>query len=806
MTRQIGWAAFAALFIAGAVVWGQQAGLESPLAESAIARKEANFVRVNGRPTVLLWARGLQDAGDLDQYAATGLNTAYVIIRGESDEELSAASALASAAEARGLMVVAALAPVALRDSEGLEVAVNARSEAYREAVIRFVNNAARAMQKHPRLIAWSVEAVPPDRVAWGDMGFRAYLEEWYGTLDALNTSWGSSFTDAERITVAGVRDVDAGLPGGIGRASLDFAYYREISYADALSLWARAIRLSDPGRLVLASSLPDYRSIISVRSDFDGLVLNTYPTVAEADWNSQNLHAVDIARRANRFVAIQTLLAESRSSANQVANWANAALLHGAAGVAFSSWPAIRDSEPLRQMVRQTAEAIEATGVFPAEPVARTAILYEPFAGGVMRGGQSLYGYLDGVTPNAPTSLFAAARGGSRFGPVDVLAVSSLADADLHQYGAIIAPMAFYLPQEAQVTIQNFVLRGGVLVADAGIAMYQGDGTVTSMPPIIRDLLGLRHADLGARGQEQDPFAGKPGQPGEVGQPGIAIPVGPGEAGLAINPDVQRFVDFLEEFLGRTDVRTYLGAEFVGEGGPGFRVRDLGNGFSVYAPTFLYETWDAGDPYFNEFHARILSRKRDLEVIGPQGVWPAVSVTPYSDWSIGVASPSGAAAAVDVFGARNQMYYVPAGAMRLANLEEENRVELLFPGAPLAVAEPIPIYLSPLESQVVVTASVVRYGADGVELLVHGAGSQAQVRPQGVELTGGTATPIVIEIRDGPYQLLPGSMHRVVVEEGVRGERRSEQAMMPDRDTGALVIRAPFRWARVIIEPAPEM
>lgn len=781
------------------------AGSAQEMAARGAARREANLLRVNNRPTVLMWARGLSDAADLDTYLAAGFNTAYLLVADPSDDGLAAAGALASAAEAKGLFVVMTVTPAAVQDSTGAQMSPDPKSDDYAAAVNTLTGKLAKRFgpSDHPKLLGWSVEGVPPNGFPWSDTGFRTYLRDWYGgSIADLNRSWGSDYAAWTDITAGGANDLDSSRPAGVGRARVDLAYYRQQSYADALDLWAKSLRAADPGRLVFASALPDYRSIISVPGSYDGMILNTYPAVAEQDWLTHNVHAVDIARRANQFAAVPTFLVNSSSDANQLANWMNEALLHGATGLALSDWSAVKQSDALQAMVKQTADAIATTHLFPVRPFARFAIVYEPIAGGATRNGRGLYGYLDGLTPTEPTTLFAVTRLGTEYGQMDVLAESSLRQVDLQQYGAIFAPMAFYLTDDAQVALHDFVLRGGALVVDAGVGMYQGDGTINSTPPVLTELLGMRYSELAESDQPSE--YGSLGEKGQAAEPGIAVPVGPGEAGLTLDPDVAKFADILGQFLSRPDVRKYLGADFVGENGPGFRVRGLGTGFAVYAPTFLYANWNSGDPYFDEFHQRILSWRRDVEVIEPEGVWPAVGVAVFSDWSIAVVSPNGNSAIVDAYGAKNQMYQVPLGAMRLGNPQEEQRVELLFPGEPLAVAVPVPIYLRVQDAGALVTASVSRYEAKGIELMVHGNGAEANVSASGVQVNGGDATSVEIEIRTGAYPIARGSLHHVTMQEGPRLRPR-EMDVMPNPDTGALVIQAAMRAARVTIVPAPE-
>ena len=774
----------------------QEQGLVEPRA--SIARREANYLRVNGVPAVLMWARGLESTADLDQYAALGLNTAYLRVTSASADALAQAAELASAAEERGLMIVIALAPTAFKDDYGNDLAIDAASDDYAGAVDGFVNAVVEGLGEHPRLVAWSVEAVPPGQVSLYDAGFVAYLREWYSSLSALNGSWGTEYADWSEIGLGAPRDIDSALTKGIGRASVDYAYYREVAYADALSLWAKSLRAADPGRLIFAGALTDYRSIISVRDDFDGMVLAAYPSLAEADWDTHNVHAVDIARRANRFAPVQTLEVGAGTTRGTAVAWAGLALAHGAAGVAFSSWPAVRASDELKAAATQIAGMARTNG-YPQQPRAQAAVLYEPIAGGTVRNGLSLYGYLDGVTPNSPSNLFWPCRAGDRYGLVDVLRWDMLGDADLSQYGAVIAPMAFYLPDEAQVTLQNYVLRGGALVVDLGAGMYQADGVVTSMPEIMRGIIGLRYLDIAPVDEQRRTI--DYGQPYNLAQPTPVTPLAPGQQGKEIDPALTRFVQSLELFLTRADVAKYLGDDFISDGDSGLRVNGLGKGFAVFAPFFLYEGWDSSNDSFNEFHDRILSRNSDLEMLAPEGIWPGVTATFYAGWSLGVASPDGLSTSVLAYGAKNQVYLVPGGVTRLYNAAETDQDELLFPGDPLARAVPLPIYLYPLDEGSAASVSVVHYGPDRIELVVTGSAAEARVRDGAVEMAGGVVTTMEIEIRSGLYPLSPASTHRVSIQ--ASGPRRPfDQDLMPNADTGSLVIRDSLAQARITITP----
>ncbi len=801
MKRLIGWLVVGVvLAAAGTCAAAENAAPPPPPVK---VRRDANFLRIDGRPALLLWAQGLTDADELDLYRQTGLNTLYVRVVDGSPEELEAVSALMSAAEEQGLYIVASLAPSAIRDEAGETLPVDPDDDRYRRAVEEFATRAAEALSAHPRLIAWLVEAVPPNRIAWGDAGFRSFLEEGYPSLAALNRSWGSNLASWDAITAAAARDVDSTFPWGVGRASVDLAAYREQTFARAVSLWATAVRSADPGRPVLASALTDYRSIASVTSDVDGMVLHVYPSLAEADYVTHNVQAVDIARRGNQFAAVQTLDVWAGDPA-QVDGWARLALLHGAAGVAFTDWKKIAGSSALQHVIQTLARDYGESASFPQTPLARIAVLYTPVAGGAARNGQGLYGYVDGLTPKEPTGLFDIVRTGTRYGLLDVLTLSALKETDLNRYGAIIAPAAFYLPDDSQVALQNFVLRGGVLVVDRGAGMYQAQGSVYSMPPLLRDLLGLRHADLSSPTLEKvtstQDTTGQQGSPGESG----LNPVNPIERGLESSQALQELASILEDVLAKKQVTTHFGEQFAVGQGPNLRVREFGKGLAVYVPMFLYQEWGANDPAFVKFHQEILKRRADIEVVFPNKLWPNVSVAVYRGWPIGV-SAAGTAVSVDAFDAENQAYLIPGGAMRFANPADDDRTELLFPPATLALARPVPIYLRPRAPGAVVAASVTRYDADGIEIALSGAGAQANVKGGVVRISGGVSVPVEIEIKGGLYPVAAGSIHHLTVTVGRRNRPLIDRDIMPSADTGSLVFTVGAQPARIVVEPVPE-
>lgn len=797
MSKRLRWFGITlGLICAATAAWAQDEALPRPAPRAATAKKDDNLIRVNGRPTVLLWADGLESVEDLDAYAGMGLNTAAITISDVSEEALAQAFDLASAAEERGLLVIGVLAPEKLVDEEGESLPLDPLLPAYVEAAQSFVQQAVTALGRHPRLIAWVVGGVLPDAVVWGDNGFRAYLRQIYSNVAALNTSWGTEYEDFSGVTTGAVGDIDSARPGGIGRARIDFADYRAKTYADTVGLWTEALRAADPRRLILVGGVTDYRSSISLHSGFEGIIAASTPTAAEADTITSNVHGVDVARRANQFIAVQTLDLTGTLTPSQLGNWINLALLHGASGIQFWSWSALRDSESFAAVVKQTAAALEETRWFPIKPVARAAVLYEPYAGGAMRYGKSLYGYLDGVTEKEPTELFFTVKNGTRYGLMDVLSAASLRQVDLKQYGAIFAPMALSLSDEAQVALNQFVLLGGALVADAGIGMYQAKGTVDSIPEIMLTTFGMREgqATLAARPEDTASHPGLTFEGVTPIQPGRSSPVSDEQA-------LEELLQELEALLYQPEVAKFLGQEFNTKDGPQFRARGLGKGFAVYAPAFLYQQWDAERADFASFHDYLLSWAYDLKVIEPDALWPPIAVVSAENKSVTVAAPNNNPTAVDLYFVSNQLYAVPKGVTKLWNTTAGSSVELLFPGAPLATAVALPIYIFPAEEETMVAVQVLQYEAEGIQLRVSGDGASVGVSGGEVYLRGGTSTPAEIAIGDGNFRVASGQSYRVVIED--LGRVQADYTVMPNPEDGQMVISGRFRSALVTITPA---
>ncbi len=607
------------------------------------------------------WCAGVTDAGDLDAYVAAGFDTLVVPLpwrTGEDgalfDTNFGPQRALASEGAKRGLQIVFSLpaSPEGLRATR-----ISADSPSYAALWTNWAQSAVTALQATPRLSGWMLPDDSRSLATFDDAGFRRYLSSHFASTDALNARWGTPYANFDAVSTTDVdvmvsdwkkrlkTDGNGALPklgslalvsdpnAAFAPAALSLADYKASSWKDLMSLWATTVRESDGRRPVFSGVCPDYAQLIAMPDGVDVSVAGVAPNVAEPDIMTHNPQAVDIARRGGTHRVVSRLSIQPRAdwSASYIASllprWVDAALAHGARGVAFDSFDALKRNPVLAEAITATLKRVKAGPLDSGAPLATTAVLLEPLAEGASLhiGGEletrGLYGFGDGLVSDEPSNLVASLRWGTAFGSVDYLSPDDLASVDLSAYSTILAPQLLDCSPQTAQKLGDFMRSGGTFVADLGLGALQNGGSASALPPQMALLAGgigpfeLRQDAFNLRGGALHPLLPTWGKMLDV-NPGMLLSRGEGigenafvgPVGFAVPPKGVLAVSVANgpriKFPGADEAAT-----------PSLSVTTVERGYFVFAPFRLWSFWRPGQPGFDPLHGDILARGANVAV-----------------------------------------------------------------------------------------------------------------------------------------------------------------------------------------------
>jgi hypothetical protein len=407
---------------------------------------------------------------------------------------------------------------------------------------------------------------------------------------------------------------------------------------------------------------------------EVDVSVPDLQPEWAEADVVTHNPQAVDIARRGGRFRAVP-MFATSSSTAlpkellpRLVGPWCETALLHGASGFGFSSWPDLAANEPLRNAVQSTLQRLQRpplAALWSTRAIVTAAVVLTPLADGhTLAGGppswsegpRGLYGFGENMVSGEPSNLAYTLRWGTMFGGVDYLSPDDIVEeaADetrptsfgapgmapshsaLTRYNTVLLPQALSVSPEVSKALTGYVVQGGVVVADLGLGAAQSSGQALTMPPALSALFGLPPAvtistawfDLQAQaatplfptwsrnadGDNAPLSAGS--SPDEVAFQGpaayFALPLPTNTIVIAAAPPTNVTTAITMAGASTRQLHSVLSLHPVGVGA------------AVFAPWQLWNTWRADHFGFSTFHSDLLMRGAGVAVLTAPAFVPA--------------------------------------------------------------------------------------------------------------------------------------------------------------------------------------
>ncbi len=645
--------------------------LQSPVSKVQNGKK---FIALGGRPLPLFWANGLTQIAQLDEYREAGFNTLVVRVPWQpapdgslEPGDLKTTRNLAEAAARLGLWIIYQL-PAAPEGGDHPRIAAD--SSSYTLLWSNWIAGTITQLGDTPRLCGWMLPDDPRGLPIFDSDGFTRWIKANYADVSVLNAQWNQHYASLDDARLPAAEALGASLPASeevetpsftglprsswmdaVGRgwafhpAALAVALYKADAYRDLLQFWTQNLRESDADALLFSGRLPDYAQLLSLPNTIDVAVPDMAPSVAQPDALTHNPQAVSVARRAGHFAAIPTLSTNGNPSLSAaelprlIASWTDAALAHGASGLAFDSWPDLQRNVNLRANIAANLSRLQMPPfavLWNQAPQATAAIMLTPLAEGqsVQQTpaapdnadappdtveARGLFGFGDNLARGEPDALVYALRWGSAFGPVDFLAPEDVADAntDLNRYEVLLLPQALSLPDAVTQRLARYANEGGVVVADLGAGAAQSAGRVGEPPPAVLSLFGIaaplqmRRDNVNFSQVTPHPLfpSWSEAAPGTLitalGLTGKAFS-GPVGAGLP-RPGT---ITIGSTATARGDDAT--GAAFL-------TLKPAGAGGAVFAPLRLWQNWTLGMKGFDAFHGDLFSRGARIVQAGAQ-------------------------------------------------------------------------------------------------------------------------------------------------------------------------------------------
>lgn len=773
-----------------------------------------------------------------------GLNTIYLTVDLQHLDDMSDMRAAIGEAQRAGVKVIVAIPTC---QWEGLELTT--ANPVYVTWVKDLIRKVVTELGPEEGVTAWATGDLLERGIRNSSGAFQRFLKVGYPTLAALNQSWGASFKDWTQVSVMDAATLDKEKPYGCGRASIDLADFRRQEFHDLMALWSDAIRALDPRRPLLTGRVSLYRSLDAIPEAYSTIQVWMPPDVMEGDEATHNVQALAMASRGGRFGVIPVfrfpVTPSPLFSENALKRWIGLAALNGASGFGFESSQRIRESNNVRLVLSQLSEDAGAfrEDQFNVVPRGSIAMLWEPYAEGFVGKQQPApaYGYVPGLAPGEPRHLLHAFNQGTCFGLMDILRPADLSAAELDRYGVIFCPMALKLGEATRGLLQGYMERGGVVVADLGLGLYE-TGAWTTLSPAAAAWSGADHlfvakimtanftfsrrdpllpsvrAGLRAVGFEPQATSSTEQSAG-VGVVRRASSTRIGDPRASVDGPVAYCVPTAEaqplaiigsewDPTARPLPLTSPGPRKLPEKGApawaGIFLRPLGFGAAIFATFPLWCAWDPADPAFEAFHGDLSSRRALYQRLGPGLFGGQVRLAALGSDGFRLLN-MGAATTADILchASGHRPYVGVCTRFSAAAVDERGMrtgaARALVPLAPgdLVTLRAAPIMVQPEVGEV--TSLLERYDAKMIVLNLAGAGSALRRGEGGLEPTPGRDTAMRLTFKSGAYALDPGSRHLVTLR---WADGRQEQRTVDVGPNGQFRLEVSGRALTVIVTP----
>lgn len=395
----------------------------------------------------------------------------------------------------------------------------------YRAYAARITQAMADHYHDHPQVIGWQIDNEFGDRCYCPacQQSFHAWLRDKYGSLDALNSRWGTVFwsheyTDWAQIPLPWTTSNNPN-PG----LDLDYRRFMSDTYVGFQQAQIDLLRQTCPDQFITHNFMGfryDLINYFDLAAPLDCVSWDNYP---RGWWNMQGEdvdHAgIALAHTTMRGLKNQPFWVMEQQSGpagwemispspqpGEIRLWAYQAIAHGADAIVFFRWRTARfgteeywhgvldhDGRPRRRYaeVQQMGQEIARIGdqIAGAEVRAEVALLldYDTRFAFQLQPNNPAFRY-----PDHAAACYKALHRHNV--PVDVVPPPG----DLERYKLVIAPALYVLPDAVAGHLRRYVEGGGVLVLTARSGVKDPFNAVVDLPlpGLLADLCGVEVAD----------------------------------------------------------------------------------------------------------------------------------------------------------------------------------------------------------------------------------------------------------------------------------------------------------------------
>lgn len=405
-------------------------------------------------------------------------------------------------------------------------------NKTYRQLSLRIATEMANSFANTPGVIGWQID----NELTLGESGrcyckycregFQEWLRAKYGSLDALNQTWGTAFwsqiyTDFSQIPVP----LPSGAPANPGMA-LDYDRYQSYANTSFLEEQLAVLRKLCPQHFITTNNVPlvDTLNQRQLYANLDFVSSDNYPgffavhmeeagnTLTPEQMAAPISLIHDFSRSikdGKPFYIMEEQVGKAgqptfcpQPEKGQVRLWSYQAVAHGAMGIQYFRWDTAtfgaeeywhgmlnhdRSKSPAFDEIVQTVKELKGLGhdALYAPYVSDAAVVFDNDSDWAVsiQPGQPKLKYMNEVM-----TWYGAASAG-RYG-------TDIVDArrDLSRYKIVFAPFMYIVSEKQADNVREFVRSGGVFVTGFRLGAKDPASRIvkTPLPGLLRDVMGV--------------------------------------------------------------------------------------------------------------------------------------------------------------------------------------------------------------------------------------------------------------------------------------------------------------------------